>query len=227
MNFIKFSFLIVNFGVLIQSCKRNTLDFERYHIACSKCNVKFEKSIDSYAGTFQMENTKYYFDYGYYSSNLVQSEKEYLDSRIWLFDLESMLGSKQNNVRSKPLDIKVINIRPIDDSSASVAGGNFIATCSLNDSVFKWKINLPEKIKNHIVSIDTCGEFVTKLVVPKIEGIGFCGFNIYNIKDFNTSLNSYKSLSIYCKMGNQTNIGNLRKIVNQNFNCDSLRGHAN
>lgn len=192
-----------------------------YKIKCNECNVNGNYSSDSYAGKMQYKKTLIYFDFGYYSPKLIESEKEFIDNEKWLLDMESFYS--QNTTNNRPIKIDIIDIQYNNKKNSLDSNVDYIAKCFVNKAFVNWPIELPRQIKNHDTKTDTCYGFSRKIVYSKKNQEGICGIYIYNLKQFNSSINAYKALALYCKNPTHEDLLTMKTIIDSNFNCNSLR----
>ena len=157
-----------------------------------------EQGIDSYVGKVKGDSIVFGFDYGYYSDKLVETEQEYIDKKYWLQNAELQFMKPDiiydNNNRPK---IEVLNVRQaISSDTLKFKNADLITKCKHDSIVFEYPITLPDKIKQHIIKVDTIQNHQRKIVIAKDPSKGLTGIFLMNLNNFNKSMNSFTALSM-------------------------------
>jgi len=157
----------------------------------------YVQGFDSQPGYIQGEGMTIGFDYGYYSSSLVETPEEYIESEVWkIFAFNPFMrpDSTYYNQYWKQILLERLEKKVIDKSKPDSL--EYMAICRLNDTTFNFKIDLPEEIRNHKFEIDTINGHYRKIVRAKNSFEGTTGMYIYDIKGFSESFNAHLGLSI-------------------------------
>lgn len=179
--------------------RQNTITIETYSFDFPPdFKLIEEDGTDSYVGKVKGDGIQLGFDYGYYSDPLVQTPKEYLDQQYWLIDAANRFMKPgiiydDNNFPK----IELISVRPATlKDTGHFKGADFIATCKHDSLIFDYPITLPDKIKQHVVSVDTIQHHLRRIVIAKNPANGLTGIYLRDLKSFNESINGYLALSM-------------------------------
>ena len=145
-----------------------------------------EKGIDSHVGRASNEKIDFQFDYGYYSNSLDKSIDEYLTEDVWKWNaLRRNNLLPEGDVTGKTKEMELIDYVTSDSIKYTLL---FL----YKSDTIKYDLNIPDEMRNVKIEIDTVDHVVYKFVRKE----DYVGLYAKNLKSFNNSINSCKSLSI-------------------------------
>lgn len=149
------------------------------------------KGIDSYVGRVKGDSMWFGFDYGYYSSRLIQTPEEYLKGGHWLINVSYQYAKAGEEIPR----IRMLSARAaVKEDSLIGAGCDYVANCFFDTIRFLYPVYLPQEIKEHDFEIDTLGAQYRKIVYAKDPFKGVTG--IYMADTTVSSINSQLAFSM-------------------------------
>lgn len=184
---------------IITSCRNNGgIKIGEYLLPFSSdYKLKPEQGIDSDVGTIESNNITIAYNYGYYTSTIVETSSEYLNNGAWKLDAYSYaINPKGSYTTEITKEIKLLSTTTVKTHADSVKfkDADVIATCQLDTMIFTYGIRLPDKIKDHTFFTDTINGYYRKIIIAKDPTKGITGLYVKNLRSFDTSINSYLAL---------------------------------
>lgn len=193
---IIFSVLLLNFN---NKTSDNDITIGTYTFTFpSDFKLVKEKGIDSYVGKIKGDAITFEFDYGYYSNPLTQTQQEYLEDSLWLFNAGDQFMKKgvTYDRRNYP-KVEFLSMHPATDKDKIKFGNaDFIAVCKHDSLIFDYPVIIPYSIKQHLISVDTIQNHFRKVVIAKNPSKGITGIYLRDLNGFDNNVNSYLALSM-------------------------------
>ncbi|MGD1845260.1 MAG: hypothetical protein ACFB10_07695 [Salibacteraceae bacterium] len=171
---------------------------------------QWEQGIDSYVGRLFAPKVDLSFDWSSmgYANPVMFTLKEYIYNKPAMWEplwtpypnkvvfytdsSENLERVKAKIMKEKGItDVSLIQIEYTQNPEKEIRfeNGAYIAQLIYNDTVVEYPIPIPEKIKNHIIEIDTLGGFRRKLIRPKPGLNGTTGVYFEDLNsDFNFNI---------------------------------------
>lgn len=210
--------------IILIGCKQNsstrfkTIDLKVFSLQVpNNWNYHEQRGIDSFVGMIKGPGIEIEFDYSEfgYASNLVETESEYLENRLWMplctfcepgiiYTTGNIEGTIEAEKKKRPAsdtsDIIVrrhpeptVEIKKIADSLRNnEVTDHYMATLTYNGKEVYVPIELPEEITNHTISIDTIDRYILRKVKPNSVGNGLTGVYYEELEgSFNFNIYAY------------------------------------
>ncbi|WP_199138784.1 hypothetical protein [Pedobacter sp. ASV12] len=149
-----------------------------------------EQGVDSYVGRIEGNTYSFEFDFGLYTSTLIESPDEYLKDGDWRFELPERFIRPNITYKNNEPKVEVLSIRQANQRDSLIGKGcDYIARCRHKKNIFNFPIYLPKDTKAHYFKTDTLNKIYRKIVYAKDPKKGITGIYL-------SRLNSKRSLSL-------------------------------
>lgn len=169
---------------------------------------KNERGIDSFVGRIIGNGIDLNFDWSEmgYANHLIPTEKEYVYENDWewmpmvlpyakegvIYTSGNVQGEKKRIMKEKGIsDTSLVKVEPfqIPDKEIRLEKNQYSAVLTYKDTAINMKIEIPEEIKNHIIQVDTIGQYRRKIIRPRNDEDGLTGVYFEDLRSgFNFNL---------------------------------------